>query len=302
MHRLFVSQLRSFEPSNWNQQKKNLSHRSLSARLCRYTSLHIISGDFLPVVAGTFAYSRLPAGLGRSFTLWWMVIFIGLLMPNEPCASCLNWTHFMLFDFGASHRARASLLPQVARGNHPPTPPHLRPALVREASEWKALFTFAGSPHEASRERRQTAAARHMWTLACVQQEEREKSAKSLWFWSWFWCMQMLYIFPILFFYVGNFLWGSSSTAMLEVRHSTARKWCSRRHCMLSEPPSVTSQTRQNTWERVWDVSGEGCAQVYFFFFKSGGFCLITFMLLHQKRQLNMLFCIVKLFGWISKI
>lgn len=32
---------------------------------------------------------------------------------------------------------------------------------------------------------------------------------------------------------------------MLEVRHSTASKWCSRRHCMLSEPPSVPSQTKR---------------------------------------------------------
>lgn len=99
---------------------------------------------------------RAPACLCKGFTrsalplalsLWWMVIFIGLLMLNEPCTSCLNWTHFMVFDFGASHYAQSPLLPLVTQPpNHSPPA-----ALLLCPSEWKALFTFAASRSEAPR-------------------------------------------------------------------------------------------------------------------------------------------------------
>lgn len=120
-HRFFVWQLRSLESSNAHRRQ-----RSLGARL--HVEL-VLQGEG---VCGRWGPLRAPAWLCKSFTrsalplalsLWWMVIFIGLLMLNEPCASCLNWTHFMVFDFGASHRARPSLLPLVA---HPPN--HSPPA------------------------------------------------------------------------------------------------------------------------------------------------------------------------------
>lgn len=62
---------------------------------------------------------------------WWMVIFIGLLMLNEPCSSCLNWMLFML---------SCSTIPPIPQvPSSPPSPHPSVPSVVCEVGHWRLM-------------------------------------------------------------------------------------------------------------------------------------------------------------------
>lgn len=66
----------------------------------------------------------------HSILSWWMVIFIGLLMLNEPCSSCLNW---MLFMFSRSALSSSLSLSLPSPSLTPSTESH-QPLLLHRPS------------------------------------------------------------------------------------------------------------------------------------------------------------------------